>query len=107
MRGGKEDKVQNHPEFFSEPHRLLNINNTEPVLVALSGGADSTLLLHLLSDASRELGFPLYAAHVNHNIRTDKYGGEAARDEKFCRELCEKLGVKLFALSADVPSIAK
>jgi tRNA(Ile)-lysidine synthase len=107
VRGGKEDKVQNYPEFFSEPHKLLKINNTEPVLVALSGGADSSLLLHLLSDASRELGFPLYAAHVNHNIRTDKYGGEAARDESFCRELCEKLGVKLFALSADVPSIAK
>lgn len=107
MCGRKEDKVQTYPEFFSEPHKLLKIHNTEPVLVALSGGADSSLLLHLLFDASREHGFPLYAAHVNHNIRTTKYADEAKRDENFCRELCNKLEIPLFVLSVDVPSIAK
>ena len=77
------------------------------MLVALSGGADSTLLLHLLHGASCSLGFPLYAAHVNHNIRTEKYADEATRDESFCRNLCEKLGIKLFVLNVDVPSLAK
>ena len=100
-------QVHLYPEFFCEPHKLLKVNNTEPVLIALSGGADSCALLHLLRNASLDLGFQLYAAHVNHNIRTDSYGGEAERDEQFCRELCSSLGVKLFTCSADVPSLAK
>ncbi len=99
--------MKRFPDFFREPHKLLNVDNTEPVLVALSGGADSRALLQLLYEASRNLGFPLYAAHVNHNIRTQEYGNEAARDEQFCRELCAALGVKLFTLSADVPSQAR
>ena len=100
-------QVHLYPEFFCEPHKLLKVNNTEPVLIALSGGADSCALLHLLSDARYDLGFKLYAAHVNHNIRTDSYGGEAERDERFCRELCDSLGVKLFVQSIDVPALAK
>ena len=100
-------QVHLYPEFFCEPHKLLKVNNTEPVLIALSGGADSCALLHLLSDASRDLDFKLYAAHVNHNIRTNGYDNEAARDEQFCRELCDSLGVKLFIESVDVPTLAK
>ena len=100
-------QVHIYPEFFCEPHKLLNLNNTEPVLIALSGGADSCALLHLLKHASLDLGFDLYAAHVNHNIRTDSYGGEAERDEQFCHELCASLGVKLFTQSIDVPTLAK
>ncbi|MBQ8415511.1 MAG: hypothetical protein IJX13_01220, partial [Clostridia bacterium] len=37
-----------------------------PVLLAYSGGADSTALLHLLLDAQKREGFPLLLAHVNH-----------------------------------------
>ena len=99
--------MQLYPEFFCEPHKLLKINNTEPVLVALSGGADSTLLLHLLNNASKSLSFPLFAAHVNHNIRTENYGGEAARDEEFCQKLCKDLDIPLFTLNIDVPTLAK
>ena len=99
--------MKQHPDFFCEPHKLLKVNDTSPVLVALSGGADSCALLHLLYDASQTLGFPIYAAHVNHNIRTKEYGNEAARDEQFCLKLCSSLGIKLFSLSADVPAIAR
>lgn len=99
--------MKRFPDFFREPHKLLNVDDTEPVLIALSGGADSRALLQLLYEASRNLGFTLYAAHVNHNIRTQEYGNEAARDEQFCRELCASLGVKLFTLSTDVPGHAR
>ena len=40
--------MKRFPDFFREPHKLLNVDNTEPVLVALSGGADSRALLQLL-----------------------------------------------------------
>ncbi len=61
--------------------------NEKQYLVALSGGADSVALLHLLLN----LGYKVEAAHCNFHLR----GTESDRDELFCRELCAKLGVKL------------
>lgn len=95
------------PEFFKSPHALANADPCEGVLIALSGGADSISLLHLLWEARSRQGFPLYAAHVNHGIRTSNYGNEAERDENFCRDLCERLGIELFVEKADVPAIAE
>jgi tRNA(Ile)-lysidine synthase len=58
------------------------------VLALLSGGADSVCLVHAL----RELTGPdgLVALHVNHGLRA-----AAADDERFCRALCDRLGVPL------------
>ena len=72
-------------------------------LVALSGGADSVLLLHLLREKAERDGFLLFAAHINHGIR----GSEATRDELFCKELCERLSVPFVCRRFDVPAIAK
>ncbi len=69
------------------------------ILVGLSGGADSVCLAHSL----KTLGFNVYAAHINHNIR----GDEAERDEMFVRSFCENEGIKLFVQSIDVPCLAK
>ena len=73
----------------------------EPLLVAVSGGADSTALLHALV---RARGGPdgLVAAHFNHGIR----GAEADADESFVRGLCASLGVPFRGGSADVPAEA-
>ena len=73
------------------------------VLVALSGGADSVALLHIMHTLSEEYGFCVYASHVNHNLR----GDDAKRDENFSKALCEKLGIECFVKSADIRSIAK
>lgn len=57
--------------------------------VALSGGVDSVALLLLLwahFPARRE---QLLVLHFNHRLR----GRAADADEKFCRELCRRLGV--------------
>ena len=98
--------IEKLPSFFKDPHVLAGTSESEAVLVALSGGADSSALLHLLCKLRETRGFPLYAAHVNHNIRTELYGNEAARDESFCREVCHELGVELFVHSADLPTLA-
>ena len=68
------------------------------VLLALSGGADSVFLLHLLTRLSKKQAFPLLAVHVNHHLRVD----EADRDAAFCRSLCEALGVPFICLDVDV-----
>ena len=95
------------PTFFKDPHALSGSDPHAPILVGLSGGADSSLLLHLLCRLKEERDFPLYAAHVNHGIRTENYENEAQRDEDFCRTICKNAGVRLFVKSIDVPSLAE
>lgn len=84
---------------YAEENRLFLPN--EPVLCALSGGADSVVLLHLtLAAKERLLLGPVSALHVNHQLR-----GQAAKaDEAFCRALCERWNVPLSVSNADVPA---
>ena len=95
------------PDFFKDPHILAQKEQNSPVLLGLSGGADSSALLFLLSKLQKEKHFPLYAAHVNHNIRTADYNNEAMRDENFCHEICRQLDVELFVADIDVPRLSK
>ena len=55
------------------------------VLVGLSGGPDSVVLLHLL----RRLGYDCRAVHVNFHLR----GAEADRDEASATRFCEREGI--------------
>lgn len=57
------------------------------VLVALSGGADSTALLLIM----KELGYKLKALHCNFHLR----GTESDRDQVFVEELCQQQQVPL------------
>ena len=66
----------------------------EPLLVMLSGGADSVCLL----DAARRLGARASALHVNYGLRE-----EADGDEEHCRTLCERLGVPLTVETVALP----
>lgn len=84
-----------------ERYHMLSHGDT--VIVGLSGGADSTALLYLLNDLKMEYNLTLIAAHLNHGIR----GAEADRDERFCKELCKKLGIQIYAFHIDIPSLAK
>lgn len=59
------------------------------VLVAVSGGPDSTGLLVALSALRRKLGIDLVAAHVNHRLR----GEDSDRDEACAAAAAAALGV--------------
>ena len=84
-------------ERYINKHNLLNPN--ELYIVALSGGADSVALLLLLKNAH----FNVHAAHCNFHLR----GDESDRDEAFCVELCQKLGVKLHRAHFDTREYAE
>ena len=82
---------------YIKKHKLLEAN--ELYLVALSGGADSVALLLLL----KEGGFNVHAAHCNFHLR----GVESDRDEAFCVELCQQLGVELHRAHFDTREYAE
>ena len=87
-------------KFIDENHL---IEKGDKVLVALSGGADSVFLLHLLMKFNRRFGIELAAFHLNHKLR----GREASEDEKFCAEFCSKNRIGLVRVSRDVKTYAK
>ena len=75
-----------HEKLFDAPHgRQLR------VAAAVSGGADSMALLHLLIELRGVCGFELCACHVNHGLR----GATADRDEAFVKAECHRLGVEV------------
>ncbi len=61
------------------------------VVAALSGGADSVSLVRALKSLEETLDIRVCACHLNHGLR----GEESDSDERFCAELCEKLGIPL------------
>lgn len=67
-------------------------------VLAFSGGADSSVLLHFLKDKCKNL----VCVHVNHMIR----GDEAMRDEEFAKKTCESYGVQIITERIDIPKIA-
>ena len=93
----------NLPPAFVSPAELAGMPDDTPVLLALSGGADSRALLHMLSGLSHQRGFLLVAAHVDHGIR----GEESRRDRAFCEQLAKQYEIELFITEADVPQMAK
>ena len=82
---------------YIRKHGLLD--KTQPVLVAVSGGADSVSLLDVLLRA----GYTCIAAHCNFHLR----GAESDRDEAFVKELCAQMGVKLLTTDFDTTAYAK
>jgi tRNA(Ile)-lysidine synthase len=69
----------------------------ERVVVALSGGPDSTALLTVLAPIAKALDLSLIIAHFNHGLR----GVESDEDEKYSRELSEKMGLSFVSGKMD------
>lgn len=66
------------------------IRPEQRLTVALSGGADSVALLHVLAGLAGRFGWRLSALHVHHGLSPDADAWEAG-----CRALCGRLGVSL------------
>ncbi|MBR3610208.1 MAG: tRNA lysidine(34) synthetase TilS [Oscillospiraceae bacterium] len=82
-------------------HSMLK--SGDGVVAAVSGGCDSSVLLHVLWKLSTEMDLKIICAHVNHNLR----GEESRRDEAFVRSICEKYGIECRVLSANVAEFAE
>lgn len=81
---------------YIRQHDLLT--KDQPVLVAISGGADSVALLDVLLRA----GYTCVAAHCNFHLR----GEESDRDEQFVLDLCAAWQVPLEVVHFDTTTYA-
>jgi len=72
------------------------------VLVAVSGGLDSMVLLYALNQLSKEHRWKLAVAHFNHQLR----GRSSDADERLVRRTTERMGWHFFADRADVKRFA-
>jgi len=80
--------------------RAAGIAGDERLLLALSGGADSVLLLEWLAASAPR--WNVRALHVDHGLR----GEESEADARFCVERCAALGVPLVVRRAELDAHA-
>jgi tRNA(Ile)-lysidine synthase len=72
------------------------------LVVAVSGGADSVALLHLLHQIKTDMHLSLLAVHVNHQLR----GKESEADEQFVKKLCDRLNIQAIFKKVKIDSEA-
>src|SRR5262249_50888065 len=75
----------------------------QKILVAVSGGVDSMVLLHLLHGLSQKQKWQITVAHLNHQLR----GRSSDADEKLVVRTARDLGLPLVAGRADVKRLVK
>jgi len=86
-----EDKIQDkiNQSFHTN---LKQLSEQSEVLLGLSGGLDSSVLLHLLVKMQDKFNFNLRAIHVHHGLNS------AADDWlKFCKKKCESLNIDFYS----------
>lgn len=82
---------------FVETNKLFDQSHS--LLAAVSGGADSVVMLHLLAQSRLKVS----VAHCNFQLR----GADADGDEDFVRQLAEKYQMPFFSIRFDTLTYAK
>ncbi len=81
--------------------RLLSRNDS--ILVAVSGGVDSMVLLHLLNQLAPTNSWKLAVAHLNHGLR----GRSSDADERLAMKSAAQLGIRFVTERVDVRAHAQ
>jgi tRNA(Ile)-lysidine synthase len=74
----------------------------QSVLLAVSGGVDSMVMLHLFSRLCEQMKLHLSIIHVNHQLR----GEESKKDEEFVMEMSDVYHIQFYSERIDVTSYA-
>ncbi len=75
----------------------------ERILVAVSGGLDSIVLLRVLHELAPQNSWELHVAHLNHRLR----GRSSDADESFVRGVAEALKIPVITARAEVRDLAQ
>jgi len=76
-------------QFLKYIHDEKLFHSSQRILLAVSGGADSMLMLHFFVSA----GFRIAVAHCNFNLR----GAESDGDEQFVSDYCDRQNITFFS----------
>ena len=82
--------------------KRFGVRSGDTLLAAVSGGADSICMLHLLHTLAAPLRLSLCCVHVHHGIR----GASADRDAAFVRAFCEERGIPFVLQKVDAKAYA-
>jgi len=75
-------------EFVEYCSNVIGLKSGDKILLTVSGGADSMVMLHLFERSDYEIS----VAHCNFNLR----GEESERDTAFVKDYCDSNDVRLF-----------
>lgn len=89
--------MQQKVQTYIQKHQLLTQEGS--VIVGVSGGTDSVVLLHILMS----LGYSCVIAHCNFHLRMD----ESDRDELFVRTLAKDLKVPYYSVDFETAKYAE
>ena len=78
--------------------RECKLHRSDLLLVGVSGGPDSLCLLHIFTS----LGYPIIAAHVNHELRP-----EADEEAQYVKQFAAQSGIEFISCQVDVESICQ
>jgi tRNA(Ile)-lysidine synthase len=90
-----------HFHEYSRRRRL--ISDQSKIIVAVSGGIDSAVLLHLLAKERDTLGLSLIVAHFNHKLRNS----ESDADEQFVVDRARQYGLEIYIDRANTAECAR
>ena len=79
------------------------LSKGDRVLIGVSGGADSIVLLEFFVSVKEKYDLDICVAHVEHGIR----GEDSVNDAEFVENYCKKLGVNFYLKTIDAPNLAK
>ncbi len=99
LRGEPLDELAREVADYAVAEGLLR--HGDRVLAAVSGGADSLALLHILWSVRQDLGLDLAVASLDHGLR----GAASAADLAFVREVAGRLGLPFHGERADPASL--
>ena len=98
---------------FDRPSSRDEASGRAPVVLMVSGGADSTALLLIAATSMLDIGDGrgeariarerLHVLHVNHQLR----GIDASEDEEFVRSISERFGIPCTVERVDVAELAQ
>ncbi|MCX6156225.1 MAG: tRNA lysidine(34) synthetase TilS [Candidatus Kapabacteria bacterium] len=90
-------------KFITYLRTTLNLNESERIVLAVSGGVDSIVLLDLMDKAAKNLNFELQIAHYNHQLR----GKASIADEQFVHDISIQKKLKYHSSKGKVKEYAK
>ena len=88
--------------FYQNCIQLCAIEKQQKILIGVSAGLDSMVLLHLFNYYKKKLGIEIGIAHLNHGLRDD----ESNLDQQLVQDMSQQLKIPFFTDNLLIETIA-